>query len=249
MRKQKAWHDQDEFWATFAPKMFSETTWANAVPQVDQLLVLNGAQPGDAFLDLGCGPGRHSLELARRGFKVTGVDRTSLFLEQASRKAKEESLPVDFIQEDMRHFSRSEAFHHAISMFTSFGYFEDHAENIQVIQNVFNSLKENGTFLIELMGKEVLARVYRERDWSETDSILYLEERQVTRNWTWMSNRWIMINGAKRFEIHLDHWLYSAVELSAMLKQCGFLKVDAYGGLDGSPYDTSAKRLVVVGYK
>ncbi|MBM4049039.1 MAG: class I SAM-dependent methyltransferase, partial [Planctomycetes bacterium] len=69
----KPWHEEDAFWQTFAPTMFGEPRWAAAGGEVDSMLALAKLAPGAAVLDLACGPGRHSLELARRGFKVTAV--------------------------------------------------------------------------------------------------------------------------------------------------------------------------------
>ena len=66
-----------------------------------------------------------ALELARRGFRVTGVDRTRLYLERAARRAREEGLEVELVREDMRRFRRPEAFAAAVNLFTSFGYFDD----------------------------------------------------------------------------------------------------------------------------
>lgn len=77
-----------------------------------------------SVLDLGCGIGRHALELARRGYHVVGVDRTARYLEIARARAQSGRLHAEFIGEDMRRFARAEAFDGVISMWTSFGYVE-----------------------------------------------------------------------------------------------------------------------------
>ncbi len=69
----KPWHEQDAFWETMAFKMFAPQRWQQAATDVDQLLALVPLPGGSHVLDLCCGPGRHSLELARRGFVVTMV--------------------------------------------------------------------------------------------------------------------------------------------------------------------------------
>lgn len=66
----KPWHEQDAFWQTMADKMFTPSQWEQAAVEVDHLLALVKMAAGAAVLDLCCGPGRHSLELARRGFMV-----------------------------------------------------------------------------------------------------------------------------------------------------------------------------------
>ncbi len=243
------WHESDEFWELFAPFMFDPGRMAAAPLEVEQLLDLLGLRPGAAILDLCCGPGRHALELARRGLRVTGVDRTLSHLEVARRKAQEEGLSVEFVQQDMRAFCQPETFDAVLNLFTSFGFFEDPAENRQVLRNAYRSLKPGGALLIDVKGKEALARVWRERTWYEQNGVLFLEEHHVRKNWSWMENRWILLRGGERHEFTVSHWIYSAAELSGLLKECGFADVDVYGGFDGSPYDEKANRLVVVAHK
>jgi SAM-dependent methyltransferase len=70
--------------------------------EVDALEELLGLQAGCSILDVGCGPGRHSLELARRGYRVTGLDISETFVEIARSSARGEGLDVDFVRHDAR---------------------------------------------------------------------------------------------------------------------------------------------------
>jgi len=243
------WHEQDTFWDTVAPTLFTQQRWEDAPAEVEQVVSLLGIDPGAHVLDLCCGVGRHSLELARRGFQVTGVDRTRLYLDRASKQAEAEGLKVEFVQSDMRDFCRPDAFDAVVNMFTSFGYFEDPEDDRQVALNVCRSLRSGGVFLIDMMGKEILARIFRERDWYEENGMLILEERKITRNWSWMENHWIMFKDNNRAELRLSQRLYSAVELASLLTECGFVHIDAYGDLEGRAYDHLARRLVIVAHK
>lgn len=245
----KAWHDQDAFWVKWAPVLFDERRWEQTQEEVTNIVSLLGISPGSSILDLGCGLGRHSLELARRGFSVVGVDRTRTYLEKARNKAKAEGLTVDFVQEDMRSFCRPKAFDVVVSFFTSFGYFEDADDDKKVVTNVYRSLKDRGMFLIDIMGKEILARIFRQRDWHQVDDITVLQEHKICRDWTWIENRWIMIKDGKMEEYTVSHRIYSAVELTALLTGCGFSATDVYGDLTGASYDNEAKRLIVVAHK
>ncbi|KYK35874.1 MAG: methyltransferase domain-containing protein [Theionarchaea archaeon] len=244
-----SWYENDDFWETVAPLLFGEKRWAATAVEVDQILALLRVTAHASILDMCCGPGRHSLELARRHFCVTGVDRTVQYLETAREKAEREGLCVEFVQEDMRHFCRPETFDGALLVFTSFGYFEDPNENHQVLVNMYTSLKKGGRLVIELMGKEVVARIFRERDWGEQDGVIHLEERKINKDWSKIENRWIIIHDQIKKEFKFSHWIYSASELSALLKECGFLSVEVYGDLGGTPYDCTARRLVVVAQK
>jgi SAM-dependent methyltransferase len=245
----ETWHENDAFWKTMAAAMFDEQRWDAAPGQVDLIKRLLGVNPGSRIRDLGCGPGRHARALARRGFDVTGVDRTAAYLEEARARAIREDLVIEFVQEDMRRFCRPNTFDAALSMFTSFGYFEDPAENRQVLVNVNRSLKDTGVLILELMGKEILARIFTERDWSEQEGGFLLQERKLGKNWSWMENRWILLQGAEQHEFKISHWLYSASELTMMLMGCGFGAVDIFGDLEGAPYDHTARRLVAIARK
>jgi SAM-dependent methyltransferase len=245
----KKWFEDDAFWDTWRPTMFSEERWEKAPEEVDNLISLCGAKAGASVLDLCCGPGRHSLELARRGFSVTGVDRTKRYLEEGRRKAKKEGLGVQFVQKDMRKFLRPKAFDAAINLFTSFGFFEDQRDDELVVKNVFRSLKNGGVFVIDIIGKEIIARIFRERDWHETNGTIMLEERKVSRDWSWMENRWLLVKGGKVKQFSFSLRPYSAAELTRLLTDCGFARTEVYGSLAGTPYDHQAKRLVAVAHK
>jgi SAM-dependent methyltransferase len=249
MTQNTPWHDQDDFWKSMAPFLFTDEHWAKASAQVEQVLVLLGVMPGASVLDLCCGPGRHAFELARRGLRVTGVDRTAAYLDYARKQAEAEGAAIEFVLEDMRSFCRPEAFDGAVNLYTSFGYFDSPADDRRVVLNVFRSLRHEASFVIEMMGKEVLAGIFRERDWREQDGVILLEERRISDNWNRMENRWTLIDGDSRKEFTVSHRLYSAAELTSLVLECGFASVDVYGDLSGSPYDHTAERLVVVAHK
>lgn len=246
MEKKQPWYNQDTYWTTFEPMLFHRKRLADTAAQVDHIIKLLQIEHGAKILDLCCGIGRHSLEFARRGFQVTGVDRTKSYLDKAKQQAKAEDLPIEFVTEDMRAFYRADAFDVVINMFTSFGYFEDADDDRRVIENVYGSLKSGGKFLIEMMGKELIARDFRERDWNEINGVIILEERKLSNNWEKIENRWIVLKDDQQVEYKFVLRLYSALELSSLLKQCGFSEVKVYGSLEGIEYDHRAKRLVVV---
>lgn len=238
------WHDSDCFWEETAPIMFPESRLGSAATEVGHAVALLGLPAGASILDLCCGPGRHSLELARRGFSVTAVDRTRAHLEKARKAAAAEGLQIAFVEEDMRRFVRTEAFDGAVNLLTSFGYFEDQEDDLRVLRNLHASLKPGGALAMDLMGREVIARIFKERDWSEREGIILLEERKVVRDWTWMEVRWRLWKDGTWKEFNFSHRVYSGSELADALKKCGFQEVRILGGLNGSPYDHNAQRLV-----
>ena len=108
MEKKTPWHEDDVFWTTAESILFSQQRIENTPAQVDAIVSLLNLRQSDRVLDLACGVGRHSLELARRGYRVVGVDRTEQYLERARRTAAAEGIDVEFVLADMREFCRDE---------------------------------------------------------------------------------------------------------------------------------------------
>ena len=102
---------------------------------------------------------------------------------------------------------------------------------------------------MEMMGKEIIARKFAERDWRRVGDYIVLEERRLSGGWSWIEDRWIIIKGEERKEVTLAHRLYSGAELSWLLEEAGFKIVDVLGGLGGRPYDENAGRLAVLAEK
>ena len=244
------WYENNELWELMEPVMFTDARIAIATNEVDSIKSLCRVTPHQSILDLCCGVGRHSLEFARRGHKVVGVDRTIKYLERAKRSAESDGLNIEFVQDDMRTFYRNNSFDLVLSMYTSFSYFEDHEEQMLVLRNIYASLRTGGKFIFESMGKEVLARIFTRHSWSEWPHGFMLEEREAIDNWSRMYNKWVFIERdgtVHRWDV--IHWIYSAAEIRSMLESVGFSDVKIYGGLDGRDYDNEAERLVVVATK
>ena len=118
MRRQAPWFEDDRFWSVFRKALFPPQRVAATQEQAGQIATLLGLKPGQAILDLCCGPGRFSLEFARRGFKVTGVDRTKYLLDKARTRARSARVKVEFVHKDMRDFVRPDSFDLVLSMYT-----------------------------------------------------------------------------------------------------------------------------------
>ena len=112
-----------------------------------------------------------------------------------------------------------------------------------------NRSRGGGPFLIHTQGKEVLARNFREREWADNDGVILVEQCRILDNWSRIHSHWMIFDGDKRHDVEISLRLYSASELIALLKDCGFSAVDIYGSLTGDPYDHKAQRLVAAARK
>jgi SAM-dependent methyltransferase len=243
-----SWWADDAFWDAFAPYLFTTERVGQAAADAAALVKLLHINPGARVLDLCCGIGRHSVEFARLGHAVTAVDLTAAFLARARERAERENVQLELVHADMREFRRPDTFDAAVNLVTSFGYFEDRADDLNVARNLYVSLKSGARVAIEMLGKEILAREFVQRQWDAApDGTLILIEHHLRSGWDWMDNRWIIIKGAD--ELNFSHRVYSAAELGAVLRQSGFQRVEFFGTLAGAPYDHRAERLVAVATK
>lgn len=243
------WFANEAFWETFYPVFFPDERFEMAEEQVGQILRLVELK-GDSVLDLACGPGRHSVALARKGFRVTGVDLSPFLLGKARGRADAVGVEIEWIHDDMRHFRRPQGFDLALSIFTSFDYFEDQGDDLRVLQNIFDSLVPGGACLIDVVGKEWLAKHFQPTSSNElADGGLMIERREIYDDWSRIRNRWILLKEGAATEFRFHHTLYSAQELKDRLGQVGFERVRICGDLDGHEYGPEAKRLIAIAWK
>ncbi len=243
------WFANESFWTDLYDYLFGQDKFERSEEELKDLLELIEFK-GHHILDLCCGPGRHSTTLAGMGYDVTGVDKSPFLLNKAKLLSKSLELNVNFIEEDMRSFSQPDSFDLVINMFTSFGYFENQNDDITVLQNIFDSLKTGGRFVIESMSKEILSRIFHDTT-SELldDGTLLVQKHKTFDDWGMVSSDWYLLKENKYKKYSFTHRLYSAVELKQLAKNVGFKSIRFYGSLKGAEYDNNAQRLLLVAEK
>lgn len=243
------WFEDESFWIETYPFTFSEKRFEAAEDEVTKIITLVGFQ-GSLVLDLCCGPGRHAVVLAKRGYFVTGVDRSRFLIEKGEERAKAAGIQIEFIQEDMRDFVRPASYDLVLNFFTSFGYFEDNEDDIKVLRNIYASLKSTGVCLFDMISKEWLARnMQPTTSMQAPDGSLRVERREISDDWTRIRNEWLFIKDGRTKSFTFQHTIYSGQELKDRLLQVGFKNVKLYGNLDGAEYGLQASRLVAAAWK
>jgi SAM-dependent methyltransferase len=148
----------------------------------------------------------------------------------------------------MRSFIREGEFDRAVCMLSAFGSFEDDADNRRVLENVRRSLRSGGRFVLDVLGKELLARIFQPTGAESIPGVgTHFSERTWAESFTRMENKWTLVTeggAVKRYS--LRHWVYSARELELMLRDAGFGRVELFGGLSGEPYGPGAGRLIAL---
>lgn len=214
---------------------------------------LLGVPPHARILDLGCGEGRYARALASLGYRVTGVDLSDDLLEKANEASP--SLPgaPTYVKADMRSLPFLQQFEAVVSLFTSFGYFDDRAQDAKVLDGVRRSLVPGGRFLLDFMNaaqvrtglvpqneerKDPFVVTYRRRiDATTADGPYVRKEIEVTD----------ARNGRRVLEVEERVRLYEPAELDALLRAAGLEPVGAaVGEFDGRPHDASSPRWIRV---
>lgn len=243
------WYTDEDFWRKFGPLMFGDEQFSEAAEQVPALLTRIDLKEG-AVLDLGCGPGRHALPLARAGLKVTAMDTSGQLLDELRRRARDERLEIDVRQEDMRDLADAGPFDAVFVMWTSFGYFEAEADHDRVLDNIVDALEPGGVLVLDLLGLETLCRTLQPVHLTENaDGSLLIERPVLVDHNTRLENEWILVRGECADRAMFSHRVWSAGEIARLVESAG-LELEAIDGdLEGTPYDFESERMYVFARK
>ena len=213
---------------------------------INRALDIPGA--GD-ILDLCCGFGRHSVRLARRGHRVTGVDLSAYNLGIAAENAAEMGVEVDWREADMRDTGIPGASQDAvINIFSAFGYFDDEG-NQRTLEEVARVLQPGGRFLIDLLNRDALMRRFEPRGWARRrDGSVLLQQHEFDTAMGAITTHWEVIDagGERTTSRSFTVRVYTPQELAPLMSRAGLAVEDVWGGLDGSALSMDSRRLVVL---
>lgn len=205
------------------------------------------------LLDLCCGAGRHAIELAQRGHRVTGLDWSDELLSLARQESSRRGVSLEFKKGDMRRLRFTNRFEAVVNLFTSFGYFETVSEDLAVLRGVRRALKPGGLFLIDVLNKEWLMRHFTPTFWQrhpEHDverAFCRLHFDPLTSRLT--NHRTLFLRDGRKRDADLRFKVYPLHELVRMLEATGFKIEKVYGGFDLRPYGLDTFRTIVLARK
>ncbi|MFX1274314.1 MAG: methyltransferase domain-containing protein [Promethearchaeota archaeon] len=198
--------------------------------EVDTFTELIDLKVQDSILDLCCGQGRHSLELARRGYhRVQGLDRSQYLIQRARKTAKKENLPVKFQEGDARKLPfHTDKFDVVMILGNSFGYFDTINDDLRVLEEVFRILKPWGRILIDLTDGNYLRTTYQPRSWEWIDKNHFVcRERSLSIDKQKLISREVInhVNDGVLVDQFYAERLYSQDEILELLKKAGFTDI------------------------
>ena len=245
----KAWFDQifDEDYLRTLPFLTPQSTQAEARFVADAI----DASPGAQLLDVGCGYGRHAMELAARGFHVVGLDSSLPLLLRGADEAQRRGLTINFIHGDMRELTFDSQFDAAYCLFSTFGYFDDET-NKKTAQNIARALKPGARFVVEILNRDYLIQDLPTRVWWEGDGCVVLEE--VDFNYfssRIVSNRSVVFDDGRQLEHEISIRAYALHELGKLLHAAGFRVLEVSGSMNtrGRFFGAKARDIIVVAEK
>lgn len=219
-----------QFFDGYAPVYMNECFVTNTIAEIDFVLEETGIAPGSRVLDIGCGTGRHSVELAKRGYRVTGVDLSSGMLAQAKITADEAGVEIEFVHSNAAEFASEAVFDAAICLcegaFCLLGADDDPTDrDLAILRNVHGALKPGSTFILTALNGLRMARRHTQQD---VDSGIFDPITMTDRN----AIDYETPDGRRSF-LSRERG-YAPTELAFLARLAGFNVAHIYGGTAGN---------------
>lgn len=255
---------ETDWWKTLFDQKYLDTYLADFTPErttqeVDFVVNAARLKPSDRILDLACGHGRHTIELAKRGFSnIIGVDYSEPFIAKAKEDAKKAGVNVEFRTGDMRNLPFNEEFDVVLHLFTAFGYF-DNEGNQQTLGEISKAMKPGGRYLIDVISGEAVKRRFQEQGEKEEDSNLLKIPRRAEMGGKmvdeveWYDPEKQLIHTHREWEEdgqkkEYDYYLrvYTIPQYKEMLSKVELEFKELWGDFKGNPHDTNGNFRTII---
>ncbi|GAB3639396.1 SAM-dependent methyltransferase [Spirosoma arcticum] len=229
--------------------------WTKAVSaewtenEVDFLVTALAIKPDDTVLDIPCGNGRHAIELAKRGFKLTGIDISAEFLRALQERIDAERLPIQVMQGDLLTTAIGHSFDGAYCMGNSFGYVSYDGMNV-FVGKVAAALKPGARFVINsgLIAESILPNFPKTNQYVLGDLIMDISNSYVVGE-SYMATE-LTYTKADRSETHyFKHYVYTLAEIKRLLKQHGLRTIAVYNSTEKLAYELGDQQIYLVAEK
>lgn len=201
---------------------------------------------GDKILDLFAGLGRHSIELAKRGYLPTAIEYQKRYIKIAEEKAKNAKVKVKFIEGDVRKVNFGKSYDAVIIMYNSFGYFNDRDE-FRLLKKIASALKMRGHFLLEILNRDWILANFTPRSEQVIKGIRIKEERSFDSSQNRIKSKLTYLRGNKILAQKIMSWrLYSYPEIRGLLEKVGLKVVGTYSDFSREPVTSKVRLMQIV---
>lgn len=256
--------NETDWWKSLFDQKYLDTYLSDFTPErtsqeVDFVIKTAQLKPEDRILDLACGHGRHSIELARRSFNhITGLDYSEPFIAKAKQEAEQAGVNVNFQTGDMRNLPFNGEFDVVLHLFTAFGYF-DNEGNQQTLYEISEALKPGGRYLIDVVSGEAVKRRFQEKGEKEKGSNLLKIPRRAEMGGKMVDEiewfdpekqlihthrEWIEDGVKKEYDYYLR--VYTIPQYKEMLTRTGLEFKEVWGDFKGNPHDTDGNFRTII---
>jgi len=189
---------------------------------------------GSRVLDVGCGLGVQTVELASRGYHLVGLDISATMVSRAYDEAEDRGLQIDFVRGDMRDVTFEEPFDALLCWGTTFGYFSEE-DNELAIRQVHKALKPNGVLLLEVVNRDFMIGSQPNQVWFEVDGAVCMEETDFDYGTSRLRvKRRVASHSGQQNDRRYSIRLYALHEIRSLLERNGF-RVDEISGREATP--------------
>ncbi|MBE9523632.1 MAG: methyltransferase domain-containing protein [Chloroflexi bacterium] len=227
-------------------------TPARTAAEVNFVLDHTNLTSEEIILDVGCGPGRHSIELTRRGYQVVGIDPSESMINAAVKRAAEADVLLKFIQVKGEVYSSASDIDAVICLFTTLGQIHDEGDfrhknaSHPLLNRIADVLRPGGILILEIPQKEwVIANLKKSENIS--DGVSYTDIKRVyDAEDSILNETFTLVSLKEKRNYFLRYYLYNLEEIHMLLEKAGFEVAQVYGDYQSSPLTEESPNMLIV---
>jgi SAM-dependent methyltransferase len=226
-------------------KLYRHRNTAEAQEFIDNILNFIHPEANSRILDLACGKGRHSIYLNKKGYDVVGVDLSQNSIDEANKNANSK---LHFFPMDMRKLHCSEPFDLVMNLFTSFGYFQNRSENLEVLSGANRILLPNGILVIDFLNATKVINNLVPEETQEVDGLKFIINRIIESNT--VVKKITVLDKQETLHFQERVSMFELADFKEMFKETGFELINHFGNYRLDTFDPNkSDRLILVAQK
>lgn len=213
--------------------------------EVDFILSVLPLESGERILDIGCGFGRHSNELARRGFDVLGIDPSPAMIAAARENSASAGFAPEFRQQRGEDLQAVNEFKVVLCLFTTLGQVSGQGDNLALLENAYRALEPGGWFMLEIPQRGWAVDNLKPSERIGEGDRYALVARRYDSEWDLVSEEFTIVSPDGQQSYLLQYRLFSQAEINHYLEQAGYVEITFYDGYADTPLGAHSPTMVV----